>query len=285
MAEKPRPFTSNRPSPESNPNIEQEISLSDLLPDLLADTPPPVTAEPAPPPPAQVAPIFPDLPATPELVEALLAQENAPAEENTSRFGNIRGMILTFVALIVTPLVLIGLFLFIVNTFFSLSSTMDQESLIKNARTPIATVYSVTPVPTPRPGQNPNCPKVSAFGPFDSFNCAREIAVSVDFTNFLSLADAQLNQEGHRSVGTQRRYEAVSAKPDEILQFYATSLKAKGYIAAAPEASGTTSLGAYRVIYYGNGKQQAQLVVISLSKADPQGTVKAGESLIRISFT
>ena len=267
MPEKPRSYN-------HNPGTDSEFSLSDLLPDLL-DTPPtpaPASAKPA-------ASPFPDLPANPELAAALLAEEPEAQEEKESA-GNIRWVVLAVVGGILVPAILVGLFIFVVNNFFTLN---QPDQIVQAARTPVPTVYSITPAPTPRPTSN--CAKPAPVGPFDGFSCAREIPASGDFTTFFSLADLQLNQDGQRPVGAEKHFQVVSANPTEILQFYASSLKAKGYAPSRGEGAGATQLGAYRAITYAKGNQQAQILVISLNRGDAGGNVKAGESLIRLSFS
>jgi hypothetical protein len=273
MPEKPRSYN-------HNPGTDSEFSLSDLLPDLL-DTPPASKAASAPAPakPAASPSPFPDLPANPELAASLLAEASEEQEEQEGT-GNIRWVVLAVVGGILVPAILVGLFILVVNNFFTLN---QPDQIVQEARTPVPTVYSVTPLPTPRPTSS--CARPATVGPFDGFNCAREIPASGDFTTFFSLADLQLNQDGQRAVGPEKHFQAVSANPTEILQFYASSLKAKGYTLSRGETSGATQLGAYRAVTYAKGNQQAQILVISLNRADAGGNVKAGESLIRLSFS
>ncbi len=270
------------PRPSSDRPAEPEISLSDLLPDLL-DTPPPMASSPVTSAPA-FDPASPGRPLDPELAALLEGADDPNATEEAARpTGLVKWVGLAFVGAIIVPLVLVGLFLAWING----TQSIDSEAIAGQARTPVPTVFSVTPVPTLK--SNPNCAKGAAFGPFDNFPCTREIAVTNDFTSFFALADYQLNQDGHRPVGTNLHFDVSSDGPVTVMQFYATSLKAKGFtagrISGAADVRGDSQLGAYRVNYYTKGTQQVQVLVISLTRADPQNIAKVGETLIRLSYT
>ncbi len=294
MAETPRPFNQQNNPQNLKSEPDAEVRLTDLLSDLLdgPSSAPPVAARQTGPAsrltptgqplsPASVKPIFEDVPLDPELAAQLLAEENAPADQKEVEPTSVRTLGWVFAAAVVIPLILLGLFIWFINNTQTLQSEA-QDDLVKASRTIVPTFPPVTLPPTVRSTQN--CPKVTPFGPLDSYGCTREVVASSDWTTFFAVADLTLTKDGHPPAGPVVRFEAATARTDDIFQFYTTSLKAKGYNLSRADTAGSTSLGNYRVLDFAKGDQKAQILVMNLNRLDPQGSVKSGENLLRISY-
>ena len=260
-----------------NTQSEPEFSLSDFLPDLLDE--PVNSARPMPPPVSFVPP------SVPPSFEPTPARLDTPKEIKPVGLGGLKPLLLVGAGLLLFPLLLVGIFLLIINS----QSLPSSDELARAAQTPVATVFSIsqpptTKAPTPLPAACTNGGG-SAFGPFDPYPCARQTTSPANWDAFFTLADQQLSQNGVRLVGTERRYDVVNDRPDQILAFYAKSLRPKGYGSSRPQATGSTPIGDYRVDYYVKGTQQLQVLALTLNRNSPDDSAHAGEIVIRFNAT
>ncbi len=251
--------------PPSKDRARPETSLADLLPDLF-ETPPP----------DQVSPSSGPAPLRPH-----------------RRYSNFVPLIIAAViGMIIVPLIIVGVFIFIANSQ-PLPSTID----VAQANTPLATVFSITPAPpkltpsspgSPAPAKSAGasqCPSQTAFGPVQFYSCSQPVQAGSSFTAYFGLAELQLAQNGQNGPGATRLYSVTADSPAKVLQFYTTSLAAQGYTPSNPTATGATPLGPYSAALYAKGNQQIQVMAMTVNKASPDGQVKAGQTLIRLSFS
>lgn len=288
MPEQPSLHSSSLANSNQPANNPADVSLSDLLPDLLEQpsfarsSPPPAapsfynnTAASVPPP--VYSPVRPVLPAEAPTPDKPVSQK---ADRST----------LFFFALCIGGLLLLPMLVFgVLALMGSIGAVPTPSELERAVQTPLATVQSVTPRPTVNP---PGCPQVSSFGPLEPFTCVRFVRSEPTWNAFFAPAEDKLGKDGHRPLSSTRRYDAVGADPARVLRFYELLMLNRGFSAGRlPAESGTatgggaTPLGNYQWAYYAKDIQQVQIVVLTLNKANPEGTVKAGEVVIRMSYT
>ncbi len=271
-----------------NKRPDQDVSLSDLLPGLLADSPPPVS-------PGQTS-------YRPVTVQPPSEEESLP--ERRGGLGEVKIIIFAALGLILFPLIVVGIVLLLVNN----QAGPTPEQLAQSATTPLPTVFSITPpssgkagsvatpartipnsspVPTLLPltviAPLPACGPGAAFAGIDGYSCVRTMASTANWDSFFSLAEPQLNQNGIRVVGNQHRYDVTKDDPGRVLGFYSASLLGKGYNLTRPVSSGSTAIGNYRVDQYAKGSQQLQILALTLNRDSPDNTARSGETVIRYS--
>jgi hypothetical protein len=248
--------------PPSQDPAKPETSLADLLPDLFETPPAPQNSPPSGPPPL-------------------------PPRQKFAIFLPL--IIAAVIGMIIVPLIIVGVFIFIANSQ-PVPSTID----VVKANTPLATVFSITPVPSarPTPPGSPapaksagasQCPPQTAFGLVAYYSCSQPVQAGSAFTAYFGLAELQLAQNGQNGPGATRLYSVTGDSPAKVLQFYAASLAAQGYTPSNPTATGATPLGPYSAALYAKGTQQVQVMALTVNKASPDGQVKAGQTLIRLS--
>ncbi|HEX2913072.1 MAG TPA: hypothetical protein VH186_19865 [Chloroflexia bacterium] len=265
---------------QNNGEPPRDVSLSDLLPDLLE--------EPASKPirPAQSNRSAPSYRAALSSSPASDFAEPVYKERKSNR-GLILLGVVALIGMLVIPLLIFGFFVFLANN----QKELTPEQLVEAAKTPLPTIIGITPVaPKATPTVSTvNCSNPPALGPVDGYPCARSVEASPDWNNFFTLAELDLNQAGYRPVGAERAFYISRDSQDKILQFYDKSLKDKGFSpgraggAGADNANGNTSLGNFRVAYYLKGNQQVQILALTLNRNGPGGTADSGETIIRLS--
>jgi hypothetical protein len=248
------------PTPEDP--AKRETSLADLLPDLFETPPAPQISPASGPPPLRPRQKYPNF--LPLIIAAVIG-------------------------MVIVPLIIVGVFIFIANSQ-PVPTTID----VARANTPLATVFSITPVPSarPTPPGSPapaksagasQCPPQTAFGPVVLYSCSQPVQAGSAFTAYFGLAELQLAQNGQNGPGATRLYSVTGDSPAKVLQFYATSLAEQGYTPSNPTATGATPLGQYTAALYAKGNQQIQVMALTVNKASPDGQIKAGQTLIRLS--
>ncbi len=244
-----------------------EVKLTDWLPDLLDDR----QAEPGPNPPTRPPLTSPSpTPFAEQPEQAVFTTRPAP---NVAPDGAGLRIIGLAVALLIGSLLLIGLAFWLVNLGGSKSAT----EVLNEARTPVATVAGITPVEV-------KCPQQPAFGPLETYTCARPMTSNPPEQALLAEAEPQLSQDGYPALKGASRWDVSSDPPGKILQFYEEKFKKKDFTLSRALATGTTPVGGYRVFYYtGKDKQQFQILVLNLNRASSNGSLKPGETLIRLS--
>jgi hypothetical protein len=287
-------------SPAKPPASDDPNSLANLLPEYFDDYPGSPTGDP------KDGPTIP--PASPGLPPGLVAPPVRPAtiKKTRPRKGNFSYMALGLVAvvgLVVVPLLIFGVFVLIANL-----QPAQNTINVGAASTPLATVFSITPLPTnatpaltakATPAKNTAapanatpahtapasgaCPVQNAFDRVAFYSCARPVQVSSAFSGYFSLTELQLAQDGQNGPAARRYYAVSGDSPAQVLSFYANLLPPQGYSPEGGSASGTAPLGNYSAAFYSKNGQQIQIVALSLNKASPDGQVNAGQTLIRLS--
>lgn len=265
-----------------------ETSLADLLPEFF-ETPSPIQNSRLP-----VVPVN----SNHVMLEAdpvFLPLRPVPVRSRENKSNYVLLAIVAVIGMIVIPLIVIGVFFFIANNQPA-PTTVD----VVQATTPLVTVFSITPapgnltsapavsgtIPASAASKSPaatQCPPKIAFGSVELYSCSQPVQANSVFSNYFGLAELQLAQTGQNSPAGSRIYAVSGDSPTRVLQFYATLLTAQGYALAQPADSGTTSLGQYSLALYAKGSQQVQVTVLTVNKASPDGQVKAGQTLIRLS--
>lgn len=275
------PDESSPQFPPSKDPAKPETSLADLVPGLFDELP--VNQR-------FGGPVDPALLAPPAINPAQVSPPTAAPGRPTRKNFNVMPLVIAAViGMIIVPLLIVGVFVLIANSQ-PVPTTID----VAQANTPLATVFSITPAP-PQTATAPagsaaaksagptQCPAQTAFGPVEFYSCSQTVQATSGFTAYFGLAELQLAQNGQNGPGTTRRYSVTGDSPAKVLQFYATSLAAQGYTPANPAATGNTPLGSYSVALYAKGDRQVQIMAMTVNKASPDGQIKAGQTLIRLS--
>jgi hypothetical protein len=279
-------------SPSKPPASDDPNSLANLLPEYFDDWGHHPTGNP------QGGPTIP--PASPGLPPGLVAPPVRPATVKKTKtrrdgFNYMTLGIVAVVGIVIVPLLVFGVFVLIANL-----QPAQNTINVGAASTPLATVFSITPLPTnatpaptakgtaapanatPVPASGA-CPVQNAFGQVAFYSCARPVQVSSAFSGYFSLTELQLAQDGQNGPAARRYYSVTGDSPAQVLSFYASLLPAQGYSPAGGSSNGTAPLGSYSAAFYSKNGQQLQIVAISLNKASPDGQVNAGQTLIRLS--
>jgi hypothetical protein len=269
-------------SPPQKPNPEDKSSLADLLPDLFET---PLTAQNSGKPLSPVSPA----PDPFDLRQLSISGDDRPARSGRKEFNFVLLGLVAVAGLVVVPLVIFGVFIFIAN-----SQPAPKTIDVVQATTPLVTVFSITPAPvkpTPAPA-SPSaarspvaaaCPTQTAFGGVELYSCSQPVQVTGSFSGYFGLAELHLAQNGQNGPGGGRLFVVTGDSPAKVLQFYAASLAAQGYAAVNEAASGTAPLGPYSVALYARGSQQIQVMALTVNQPSPDGQVRAGQTLIRLS--
>jgi hypothetical protein len=280
-------------SPPQKPNPEDKSSLADLLPDLFET---PLTAQNSGKPLSSVSPA----PDPFDLRQLSISGDDRPARSGRKEFNFVLLGLVAVAGLVVVPLVIFGVFIFIAN-----SQPAPKTIDVVQATTPLVTVFSITPAPvkpTPAPASpsaakstapaSPSaarspvaaaCPTQTAFGGVELYSCSQPVQVTGSFSGYFGLAELHLAQNGQNGPGGGRLFVVTGDSPAKVLQFYAASLAAQGYAAVIEAASGTAPLGPYSVALYARGSQQIQVMALTVNQPSPDGQVRAGQTLIRLS--
>ncbi|MDB5078351.1 MAG: hypothetical protein JWP00_275 [Chloroflexi bacterium] len=269
-------------SPPQKPNPEDKSSLAELLPDLFET---PLTAQNSGKPLSPVSPA----PDPFDLRQLSISGDDRPARSGRKEFNFVLLGLVAVAGLVVVPLVIFGVFIFIAN-----SQPAPKTIDVVQATTPLVTVFSITPAPvkpTPAPA-SPSaarspvaaaCPTQTAFGGVELYSCSQPVQVTGSFSGYFGLAELHLAQNGQNGPGGGRLFVVTGDSPAKVLQFYAASLAAQGYAAVNEAASGTAPLGPYSVALYARGSQQIQVMALTVNQPSPDGQVRAGQTLIRLS--